>query len=234
MKLENGQTLLSDYVILAIGNEANTDLAASSLLEVDPVNGGYLVNNELQARSNIWIAGDAACFYDHKLGRRRVEHHDHAIVTGRLAGENMTGAGKAYNHQSMFWSDMGTDIGFEAIGIVDSSLPTFAVFTKGDESGSGDPSSSSTTGNKYSKGVLFYLKNDTIVGVLLWNLYNNMHIARRVINDGARGKDLNQVARLFSIYKEVDEVEEADDSLAPPPPTAPQSTTDSSDPEASK
>ena len=29
-----------------------------------------------------------------KLGRRRVEHHDHAIVSGRLAGENMTGAGK--------------------------------------------------------------------------------------------------------------------------------------------
>lgn len=40
-------------------------------------------------------AGDAACFYDIKLGRRRVEHHDHAIVSGRLAGENMTGAGKS-------------------------------------------------------------------------------------------------------------------------------------------
>lgn len=29
------------------------------------------------------------------LGRRRVEHHDHAVVSGRLAGENMTGAGKS-------------------------------------------------------------------------------------------------------------------------------------------
>jgi len=28
-----------------------------------------------------------------KLGRRRVEHHDHAVISGRLAGENMTGAG---------------------------------------------------------------------------------------------------------------------------------------------
>ena len=42
-------------------------------------------------RSNIWVAGDAACFYDPQLGRRRVEHHDHAVVSGRLAGENMTG-----------------------------------------------------------------------------------------------------------------------------------------------
>ena len=38
-----------------------------------------------------------------QLGRRRVEHHDHAVVSGRLAGENMTGAGKPYWHQSMFW-----------------------------------------------------------------------------------------------------------------------------------
>ena len=43
-------------------------------------------------------------FYDCKLGRRRVEHHDHAVVSGRLAGENMTGAQKSYVHQSMFWS----------------------------------------------------------------------------------------------------------------------------------
>lgn len=52
---------------------------------------------------SIYQAGDAACFYDMKLGRRRVEHHDHAVVSGRLAGENMTGAAKPYWHQSMFW-----------------------------------------------------------------------------------------------------------------------------------
>ena len=48
-------------------------------------------------------AGDVSSFYDPYLGRRRVEHHDHANVTGRLAGENMTGAQKQYRHQSMFW-----------------------------------------------------------------------------------------------------------------------------------
>ncbi len=75
-------------------------------------------------------AGDAACFYDIKLGRRRVEHHDHAVVSGRLAGENMTGAGKPYWHQSMFWSDLGPQVGYEAIGIVDAALETMAVFAK--------------------------------------------------------------------------------------------------------
>ena len=60
----------------------------------------------------------------------QVEHHDHAVVSGRLAGENMTGANKEYTHQSMFWSDLGPDVGYEAIGIVDSTLPTVGVFAK--------------------------------------------------------------------------------------------------------
>jgi programmed cell death 8 (apoptosis-inducing factor) len=38
--------------------------------------------------------------------------------------------GKPYWHQSMFWSDLGPDVGYEAIGIVDSTLPTVGVFAK--------------------------------------------------------------------------------------------------------
>lgn len=95
--------LLADHVVVAVGLEPNVELAEKSGIETDQKHGGYLVNAELQARNNIWVAGDAACFYDIKLGRRRVEHHDHAVVSGRLAGENMTGAAKPYWHQSMFW-----------------------------------------------------------------------------------------------------------------------------------
>lgn len=144
-------------MIVAVGVQPNTDLATTSNLETEPKIGGFLVNAELEARSNLWVAGDAACFFDVKLGRRRVEHHDHAVTSGRLAGENMTGAGnsaslyifliycslrkhrninkfifigKPYLHQSMFWSDLGPDVGYEAIGIIDSSLPTVGVFAK--------------------------------------------------------------------------------------------------------
>lgn len=81
-------------MIVAVGVEPNTDLAKASNLETDPEIGGFLVNAELVARSSVWVAGDAACFYDIRLGRRRVEHHDHAVISGRLAGENMTGARK--------------------------------------------------------------------------------------------------------------------------------------------
>lgn len=33
----------------------------------------------------------------------------------------------------MFWSDLGPDVGYEAIGIIDSSLPTVGVFAKASE-----------------------------------------------------------------------------------------------------
>lgn len=62
-----------------------------------------------------------------------MEHHDHAVVSGRLAGENMTGSRLPYWHQSMFWSDLGPDVGYEAIGLVDSSLPTVSVFAQGSD-----------------------------------------------------------------------------------------------------
>lgn len=101
---------------------------ASDGLEIDSTLGGYVVNAELQARNSIWAAGDVACFFDTILGRRRVEHHDHAAISGRLAGENMTGASKTYQNQSMLWCDIGEKISFEAIGIVDSKLPTFGIF----------------------------------------------------------------------------------------------------------
>ncbi|KAK2828440.1 hypothetical protein Q5P01_019474 [Channa striata] len=229
IKLKDGRLVKTDHIVAAVGLEPNVDLAKSAGLEVDSDFGGYRVNAELQARSNIWVAGDAACFYDIRLGRRRVEHHDHAVVSGRLAGENMTGASKPYWHQSMFWSDLGPDIGYEAIGIVDSSLPTVAVFAKAtakdtpkaatEQSGTGirseseteatatSPVASSTPApaveqNKddYGKGVIFYLRDKVVVGIILWNVFNRMPIARKIIKDGEEHADLNEVAKLFNIH----------------------------------
>ncbi|CAN9501683.1 unnamed protein product [Ophioblennius macclurei] len=230
ISLKDGRLVKTDHIVAAVGLEPNVDLAKSGGLEVDSDFGGYRVNAELQARSNIWVAGDAACFYDIRLGRRRVEHHDHAVVSGRLAGENMTGASKPYWHQSMFWSDLGPDVGYEAIGIVDSSLPTVGVFAKAtakdtpkaatEESGTGIRSESETedtatspvasttpapaVGHKddYGKGVIFYLRDKVVVGIILWNVFNRMPVARKIIKDGEEHADLNEVAKLFNIHED--------------------------------
>uniref|UniRef100_A0A8C6JYX0 Apoptosis-inducing factor 1, mitochondrial n=1 Tax=Melopsittacus undulatus TaxID=13146 RepID=A0A8C6JYX0_MELUD len=233
IKLKDGRKVETDHIVAAVGLEPNVELAKSAGLEVDSDFGGFRVNAELQARSNIWVAGDAACFYDIKLGRRRVEHHDHAVVSGRLAGENMTGAAKPYWHQSMFWSDLGPNVGYEAIGLVDSSLPTVGVFAKAtakdtpksatEQSGTGIRSESETEaeasevhvspssspapqvpkqGEDYGKGVIFYLRDKVVVGIVLWNIFNRMPIARKIIKDGEEHDDLNEVAKLFNIHED--------------------------------
>lgn len=231
LKLNNGQEVTVDHVVVSVGLEPNTEIASVSNLEVDEKHGGYLVNAELEARKNLWIAGDAACFYDVKLGRRRVEHHDHAVVSGRLAGENMTGKGKPYWHQSMFWSDLGPEIGYEAIGIVDSTLPTVGIFAKATESdtpkavveATGESVRSETEeaaavpqeisidtstarppepGDNFGKGVIFYLRDNIIVGIVLWNVFTKMPIARKIINEAKPYDDLNEVAKLFNLHSQ--------------------------------
>uniref|UniRef100_A0A182Y019 FAD/NAD(P)-binding domain-containing protein n=1 Tax=Anopheles stephensi TaxID=30069 RepID=A0A182Y019_ANOST len=242
LTLVDDSVLLVDRVIVAVGSEPNTDLAKTSGLEVDSKNGGFLVDAELRARSNVFVAGDAACFYDTKFGRRRVEHHDHAIVSGRLAGENMVGLNKPYTHQSMFWSDLGPRISYEAIGLIDSALPTVAVFAKrtaeelsravptvaaaaagGNDSeklqaananvgsvveaknvsvAAGEqakpmekPVKAPAEEDSFDKGVIFYLRDKKVVGLVLWNVFNRMGTARKILDQHTEYDDLNEVAK---------------------------------------
>lgn len=32
----------------------------------------------------------------------------------------------------------------------------------------------------FEKGVVFYLRDDVVVGIVLWNIFNRMSVARRV------------------------------------------------------
>jgi apoptosis-inducing factor 1 len=107
----------------------------------------------------------------------------------------------------MFWSDLGTVVGYEAIGIIDASLPTVAVFAKSDESKTKTDESEkiekadkATHPDDFDKGVLFYMKGDQIVGILLWNVFNRISIARKILTSDETFKDLNEVAKLFDIF----------------------------------
>lgn len=210
LSTKNG-TVIADHVIVATGVTPNTDLAPTAFLEVDNTYGGFMVNSELEARRDLFAAGDCASFYDQQLGRRRVEHHDHAVVSGRLAGENMTGARKAFLHQSMFWSDLGPELGYEAVGIVDSSLPTVAVYlqdsnesTKNEEESIEEKSSEfvfSEEPKDFKRGVVFYLKDEKVVGMVMWNIFNRISIARQVLKSNIGIDDLREVAKLFNISK---------------------------------
>ena len=64
----------------------------------------------------------------------RVEHEDNANSMGRLAGRNMAGMAEPYDHLPFFYSDM-FELGYEAVGEVDSRLETFADWKRPNEEG---------------------------------------------------------------------------------------------------
>ena len=57
--------------------------------------------------------------------------------------------------------------------------------------------------DKYGKGVVFYLnKEDRVVGLLMWNVFNRMGLARKVIRENRQYEDLAELAKLFNIHGE--------------------------------
>lgn len=52
------------------------------------------------------------------------------------------------------------------------------------------------------QGVIFYLRDDIVVGIVLWNVFNRMQIARQIICEQKRYSDLNEVAKLFRIHED--------------------------------
>lgn len=51
---------------------------------------------------------------------------------------------------------------------------------KEEVSGDNVKSEQPTKHEDFAKGVVFYLRDDVVVGILLWNIFNRMSIARRV------------------------------------------------------
>lgn len=57
-------------------------------------------------------------------------------------------------------------------------------------------------GENFGKGVIFYLRDDIVVGIVLWNVFNRMSIARQILKDQRKYDDLNEVAKLFHIHED--------------------------------
>jgi NADPH-dependent 2,4-dienoyl-CoA reductase/sulfur reductase-like enzyme len=111
-------------VIAGIGIEPNIELAQAAGLKTE---NGIVVNEFLQTTNpDIYGAGDVAAFWNPALEKRmRVEHEDNANTMGRAAGHNMAGKPDPYRHLPFFYSDL-FDLGYEAVGELDSRLETFA------------------------------------------------------------------------------------------------------------
>ena len=116
-----------------------------------------------------------ANFFNPLLGKRmRVEHEDNANTMGKIAGQNMAGAGQRYDHLPFFYSDL-FDLGYEAVGETDSRYQTFADWKQ-----------------EFREGVIYYLDGGRVRGVVLWGIFGQVDAARAVMAERGpfKGPDL--------------------------------------------
>jgi NADPH-dependent 2,4-dienoyl-CoA reductase/sulfur reductase-like enzyme len=163
VRTKSGRVFEVDGVVAGIGIRPNLELAQQAGLQVE--NGIVVDEYLLTSFPNIFAAGDVANFFHSALGKRvRVEHEDNAIKMGKLAGRNMAGAVEPYTHIPMFYSDL-FDLGYEAVGELNSKLQTVVDWQE-----------------PFKKGIVYYLDNGRVRGVLMWNVWDSVPEARALLN----------------------------------------------------
>ncbi|XP_026333696.1 uncharacterized protein LOC113240576 [Hyposmocoma kahamanoa] len=214
LTLSDGSSLKTDYVFVAVGAEPRTDIALPSYLEVDHVNGGYLVNTELEARKDLYVAGDAASVYSQwKDTRIRMDHYHTAEQQGIIAGANMTGFWTPCNIEPHFWLRLKDDIQMEVVGEVGACMPTIGIFKPCDNDPLGrkyelkigefdKPCYKDTEEyrNRYKRGMLFYLRDEVVVGMLFWNfppIEDRYEVCTEMLRARPTYKDINVLAELL-------------------------------------
>jgi 3-phenylpropionate/trans-cinnamate dioxygenase ferredoxin reductase component len=167
VETESGTTIEADAVVAGLGIVPAIELAEVAGLEVDD---GVLVDEygHASGRDDVYAAGDVARFPVRALGgTRRVEHEDHANTHGRVVGANMAGAGTPYDHLPFFYSDL-FDLGYEAVGDVESRLDQVAEWVEPNR-----------------KGVVAYVDAaGRASGFLLWDVWGKVDSARELISAG--------------------------------------------------
>lgn len=188
VRLSDGTQERFDLVVVGAGTVPNDELAAEAGLRVGD---GVVVDEFLRAHfaergddsdphsvvKGVYAAGDVANFpWVSPVGRGRIEHEDNAVVMGGHAGRQMAASWlqehepanrrpqeEPYDHLPFFYSDL-FDNGYEAVGVLDAQLETFSDWRKHGE-----------------EGVIYYLRDGLVVGVLLWNTWGQVDEARDLL-----------------------------------------------------
>ncbi len=158
----SGKALPVDVVVAGLGIVPNVDVAEQAGVHVE---NGIVVDELLRSDvPDIYAAGDVANFFSPALGTRvRVEHEDNANTMGAAAGRSMAGQGEPYTHLPFFYSDL-FERGYEAVGELDARLETFSDWKE-----------------PFTEGVVYYMKDARVRGVLLWSVWCKVEEARQLI-----------------------------------------------------
>jgi NADPH-dependent 2,4-dienoyl-CoA reductase/sulfur reductase-like enzyme len=163
-RTRNGNDLTTQLLLADQGGEPQIELAEASGLECD---GGIVVDEYGRcSRPGLWAAGDVAEFPYLALGQiMRVEGSDHAERHGRAVGANMAGANAPYAHVPLKSFQCG-ELEFEGVGDWSSRLDDQSMWLEPGR-----------------EGVVLYLNEDVVRGVLLCNVPERIEWARSLVRE---------------------------------------------------
>jgi NADPH-dependent 2,4-dienoyl-CoA reductase/sulfur reductase-like enzyme len=175
----SGRTIETDGIVAGIGIRPNIELAQAAGLKLE---NGIVVSDKLETSlPDIYAAGDVVNFFHVALGKRvRVEHEDNAVFMGKLAGRNMAGANETYTHTPMFYSDL-FELGYEAVGETSIKLEMVSDWQE-----------------PFQKGVVYYLHEGRVRGVVLWNVWKQVDAARALMLEPGPFKAADLIGKITS------------------------------------
>jgi 3-phenylpropionate/trans-cinnamate dioxygenase ferredoxin reductase subunit len=164
VRTSDGRVIECDFVVVGVGVQPHTQLAAQAGLDVD---NGVLVDEHLETSvSGVFAAGDVANARHPFYGERiRVEHWANALHQGPAAARNMLGQAGPFDRLPYFFSDQ-YEVGMEYSGFArDWNRVVFR----------GDPAS--------REFVAFWISDGRVVAGMNVNVWDVNEPIRRLISE---------------------------------------------------
>jgi 3-phenylpropionate/trans-cinnamate dioxygenase ferredoxin reductase component len=177
LKTDQGVEILGDAVVAGLGIRPNLDLALQAGLQTA---NGIVVDQYMRTSNpDIFACGDAVSFPSTLFGHSvRVEHEEHANQSGQVAGANMTGGRTIYDPIPSFYSSF-FDYSYDAVGDIDPKAEVVMDWIE-----------------PFRQGTIYYLRNERVRGVLLWNIPGRQEKARELIGANERVNAQELVGRI--------------------------------------
>lgn len=159
IKLDDGEEIVANTIIVQAGVRNNLDLAKESGLKVDR---GIIVDDNLKTSDdNVYAAGDCI-----QLGEATIGLWTASMEMGQIAGSNMTGDNKTYQTPKPFSQLMLGDI---------------RVFSAGFNKGEGIEEIKKDDGENIYK---LFKKGEDFVGGILWNNTKYQMDVKNIVFEG--------------------------------------------------
>ncbi|MFD6991423.1 NAD(P)/FAD-dependent oxidoreductase [Streptomyces sp. NPDC059943] len=170
VRLDDGELLPADLVVVAIGAEPVTGWLHGSGL---PVDNGLLCDSRCRAGEGVYAVGDVARWHHEQLGEPlRLENRTNASEQAMTVAANILGADRAYTPVPYFWTDQ-YDTKIQVHGVVPADAGAEMTVVDGDPA----------TG----RFVALYRSAGLVTGVLGWNMPKQTRLRRGDVADALAG-----------------------------------------------